>query len=252
MSKQFEGKVAIVTGASAGIGKAVAIALAAEGAKVTLAARRAPECEAILRQITEQGGEARFLPTDMTQEDDVRRMVQQTVDAWGRLDYACNNAGILGTAHVKCADYTTEAWDQVVRINMTAVFWSMKYELPAMLASGGGSIVNMASVAGHIGGPGGVAYHATKHAVIGLTKTVALEYATQGIRVNAVSPAVIQTEMADRFIPPEARAAVRAQHPMGRYGTPEEVAQAVVWLCSNGSSFTTGHVLLADGGLVAH
>ncbi|MEP7354431.1 MAG: SDR family oxidoreductase [Acidobacteriota bacterium] len=249
-TKMFAGKVALVTGGSSGIGRATALAFAAEGARVVIAARRAAESEATVKLIAEQGGEAFFVATDVSKATDVERLIATAVDKWGRLDLAFNNAGVLGTAFVPVPNYTEDAWDQVIDINLKGVFLSMKYEIPALLASGGGAIVNMSSVAGLIGGGAGIAYYASKHGVIGATKAAALEYATKGIRVNAVCPAVIETDMADTF-PKEVRTALLAAHPVGRFGSPEEVAQAVVWLCSDKASFVTGHSLAIDGGLLA-
>lgn len=250
MSRTFEGKVVLVTGGSSGIGRATALAFAAEGARVAIAARRAGESEQTVQQIVAQGGEAIFVATDITQPDQVERMVKTTVDRWGRLDCAFNNAGILGTPGVPTPAYGLDTWNNVITTNLTGVFLSMRYELPAMLASGGGAIVNMSSVAGQIGGPGGIAYYASKHGVIGATKAAALEFATQGIRVNAVCPAVIATDMADGF-PPERRAALLAAHPVGRFGKAEEVAELVLFLCSSKASFMTGQAVAVDGGLLA-
>lgn len=248
--KTFEGKVVLVTGGSSGIGRATALAFAAEGARVAIAARRPGESEEVVKQIVGQGGEAFFVQTDITQPAQVERMVQSTVDRWGRLDCAFNNAGIIGTPFVPTPAYGLETWDTVIGTNLTGVFLSLKYELPALLAGGGGAIVNMSSVAGQIGGPGGIAYYASKHGVIGATKAAALEFATKGIRVNAVCPAVIRTEMADAF-PPERAAALLAAHPIGRFGEAEEVAQTVLFLCSAKASFITGQAMAIDGGLLA-
>jgi NAD(P)-dependent dehydrogenase (short-subunit alcohol dehydrogenase family) len=177
-------------------------------------------------------------------------MVKTTVDRWGRLDCAFNNAGVLGSSFVATPDYELEVWNQVIGINLTGVFLSMKYEIPAMLASGGGAIVNMSSVAGQIGGPVGIAYYASKHGVIGATKAAAIEFSAKGVRVNAVCPAVIETDMASAF-PPAMRDVLIAAHPIGRFGTPDEVAQTVLFLCSDKASFITGHALAVDGGLLS-
>jgi NAD(P)-dependent dehydrogenase (short-subunit alcohol dehydrogenase family) len=180
-------------------------------------------------------------------------MVEACVEAYGGLDYAFNNAGIEGTGFVKTADYDEETFRQVIDVNLTGVFLSMKYEIPAMLARGGGAIVNMSSVAGLIGGVVGAAYHASKHGAIGLTKTAAVDYAKAGIRINAVCPGVITTAMAGRLFyeDPKVSAQLVAMHPMGRVGTVEEVANAVVWLCSDQASFITGETLRIDGGMLA-
>ena len=251
MSKQFEGKVAVVTGGSSGIGRATAIAFAAEGARVAIGARRAAESEETVHQIQAQGGEAIFVPTDVTRADQVKNLMDTAVSRWQRLDYAFNNAGIGGTSFVSISDYAEQVWDDVINVNLKGVFLSMKYEIPHMLKSGGGAIVNMSSVAGLIGGPIGIAYYASKHGVIGATKAAAMEYAKQGIRVNAVCPAVVRTPLSEGLFDPENEARALAMHPMGRFGTTEEVADAVVFLCSNKSSYITGHALAVDAGLLA-
>jgi len=251
MSKQFEGKVAVVTGGSSGIGRAAAIAFAAEGARVAIGARRAAESEETIRQIQAQGGEAIFVPTDVTRADQVKNLMDTAVSRWQRLDYAFNNAGIGGTSFVPIPEYAEQVWDDVIDINLKGVFLSMKYEIPHMLKSGGGAIVNMSSVAGLIGGPIGIAYYASKHGVIGATKAGAMEYAKQGIRVNAVCPAVIRTPMSEGLFDSENEARALALHPMGRFGTTEEVADAVVFLCSSRASYITGHALPVDAGLLA-
>jgi NAD(P)-dependent dehydrogenase (short-subunit alcohol dehydrogenase family) len=251
MSKVFEGKVALITGGSSGIGRATALAFAAEGARVVLGARRIAECQETVRLIEQQGGEAHFVETDVSVPEQVQALVQAAVDRWQRLDFAVNNAGIEGTPFVPVADYSVDVWDQVIDINLKGVFLSMKYEVPHLLKQSGSAIVNVASVAGLIGGVGGAAYHASKHGVIGLTRTVAMEYADKGLRVNAICPAVIRTAMADRFFKGMVGSVVDGFHPMGRIGTPEEAAAAVLWLCSPQSSFVTGIALPVDGGLTA-
>ena len=246
-------KVALITGGSSGIGRAAAVAFAKTGARVVVAARRRTEGEATLRLVEAAGSEGIFVPADVRHAAEVRAMVQACVEAYGGLDYAFNNAGIEGSAFVKTADYDEETFRQVIDVNLTGVFLSMKYEIPALLARGGGAIVNMSSVAGLIGGVVGAAYHASKHGVIGLTKTAALDYAKDGIRVNAVCPAVITTDMASRLFyqDPEVAKHIVAMHPMGRVGTVDEVANAVVWLCSDQSGFITGETLRIDGGMLA-
>jgi NAD(P)-dependent dehydrogenase (short-subunit alcohol dehydrogenase family) len=252
MSKLFEGKVAVITGGSSGIGRAAAIAFGADGARVAIGARRAAESEETIRQIQAQGGDAIFVPTDVTQADQVQKLMDTAVNRWQRLDFAFNNAGIGGSAFIPTPDYSEQVWDEVIDVNLKGVFLAMKYEIPHMLKSGGGAIVNMSSVAGLIGGPVGIAYYASKHGVIGATKAAAMEYAQKGIRVNAVCPAVIPTPLSEGlFKSPEVEARVLAMHPMGRFGTTQEVADAVVFLCSNKSSYITGHALPVDAGLLA-
>jgi NAD(P)-dependent dehydrogenase (short-subunit alcohol dehydrogenase family) len=248
MEQLFSGKVVLITGASSGIGRATALAFAAAGARVAFGARRETEGRETVRLIEEQGGEALFVATDVSQPQQMQRLVDTAVTKWGRLDCAVNNAGIEGTPGVNTADYSIDVWDQVMDVNLKGVFLAMKYEIPHMLKQGGGCIVNMSSIAGLIGGMGGAAYHASKHGVIGLTRTAAMEYAAAGIRVNAVCPAVIDTPMADRFFKGRDPASF---HPVGRVGTPQEIADAALWLCSNKSSFVTGIVLPIDGGLTA-
>jgi NAD(P)-dependent dehydrogenase (short-subunit alcohol dehydrogenase family) len=251
MSKLFEGKVAVITGGSSGIGRATAIAFAAEGARVAIGARRAAESEETIRLIHALGREAMFVPTDVTRADQVQKLMDAAMNRWQRLDLAFNNAGIGGTPFVPLPDYSEQVWDDVIDVNLKGVFLSMKYEIPHMLKSGGGAIVNMSSVAGLIGGPIGVAYYASKHGVIGATKAAALEYAKRGIRVNAVCPAVIRTPMSEGMFNTDLEASLLAVHPMGRFGTTEEVADAVVFLCSSKASYITGHALAVDSGLLA-
>ena len=250
MNQLLAGKVAVVTGASSGIGRAAALALAAEGARVALGARRLVEGEETVRLVREAGGEAVFVETDVRHSDQVQRLIQTAVDRWGKLDCAFNNAGIEGDVFVPTADYSETTWDEVIAINLTGVFLSMKYEIRQMLQHGGGAIVNMSSVAGLIGGAVGIAYYASKHGVVGMTKAAAIEYGTLGIRVNAVCPAVIDTDMAHRGFD-QMWGNLAGMHPIGRIGKASEVADAVVWLCSDHASFVTGHALPVDGGRVA-
>lgn len=248
--RRFEGKVALITGGNSGIGRATALAFAREGARVAVGARREAEGQETVRLIEEQGGEACFAATDVTSPQQVQRFVDAAVERWGRLDCAINNAGIEGTPFVPVTDYSIEVWDQVIDINLKGVFLAMKYEVPHLLKQPGASIVNVSSVAGLIGGPGGSAYYASKHGVVGLTKAVAMEYATRGLRVNAVCPAVIRTAMAQRFFKGK-EAIVDSLHPMNRTGTPEEAAAAILFLCSAEASFITGQALPVDGGATA-
>lgn len=253
MNESFGSKVALVTGGSSGIGRATALAFAEAGARVVVAARRRTEGERTIDLIRKSGGEARFVQADVSVREDVEELIDCCVQSYGGLDFACNNAGIEGTPYVPAAEYEEEVWDRVMAINLKGVWLCLKAQIPQMLkGGGGGSIVNMASVAGLKGGRIGVAYYASKHGVIGLTRAAALEYADKGIRINAVCPAVIKTEMAERsfFHDKKLTERILAMHPVGRLGTPEEVASAVVWLCSDGASFVTGHALPVDGGLL--
>jgi NAD(P)-dependent dehydrogenase (short-subunit alcohol dehydrogenase family) len=253
MDKQFSGKVALITGGNAGIGRAAAVAFAREGAKIVVSARRVEEGEQTIHMIRESGGEAIFVQADVSKTIDIQTLLDTTIATFGRLDFAFNNAGIEGTPFIPLADYSEEAWDEVIGINLKGVWLSMKYQIPHLLKQKGSAIVNMSSVAGLVGGYVGAAYYASKHGVVGLTKAAALEYAEQGLRVNAVAPAVIRTPMTERWLlqDPAVAAKVTAKHPIGRIGKPEEVAAAVLWLCSDAASFTTGHVLPIDGGYLA-
>ena len=252
VERMFDGEVALVTGGSSGIGRAAALAFAAHGAKVVVASRRPEESEETVRQIIAAGGSAIFVKTDVSQAAQVQALVARAVAEYGGLNHAFNNAGIEGTAFVPVQHYSEETWDSVIDINLKGVFLSMKYELPELLKTRG-AIVNMASVAGLKSSRMGMAYAASKHGVVGMTKAAAVEYADKGVRINAVAPAVIVTPMAERafFQDPTVQARVVAMHPLGRLGQPEEVAQAVIWLCSKAASFTTGHTLPVDGGLLA-
>nr|WP_207225004.1 SDR family oxidoreductase [Rivibacter subsaxonicus] len=246
----FNGEVALVTGGSSGIGRATALAFAAEGARVVVASRRSEESTETVSLIRAAGGDAIFVKADVSKASEVEALVARAVEHYGALNFAFNNAGIEGDPFVPLARYSETSWDEVIDINLKGVFLSMKYELPHIVRTRG-AIVNMASVAGLRGGRLGVAYYASKHGVVGLTKAAALEYADQGVRINAVAPAVIQTPLADRAgltSDPARTARVLAMHPLGRVGVPEEVANAVLWLCSKGASFTTGHALPVDGG----
>ncbi|MBS1919364.1 MAG: SDR family oxidoreductase [Bacteroidetes bacterium] len=250
MEKIFENKVAIVTGGSFGIGQAAAFAFVQRGAKVVIADW--VENKETLDSIKSMNGNAFFVKCDVSDESDVKSMVEQTIAKYGRLDYAFNNAGVEGlpaTTH----ECTTENWDRTTGINLKGVWLCMKYEILQMLKHGKGIIVNNASVAGLVGFPNIPAYVASKHGVIGLTKNAALEYAKQNIRVNAVCPGVIKTAMIDRFTgkDKEVEKQFAGQEPVGRLGEPQEVADAVIWLCSDSSSFVTGNAIPVDGGWTA-
>lgn len=249
---ELSGKVAIVTGAGAGIGRATAIALAAEGAAVVVSDVDVDGGQQTAREITDKGGKAHFVRADVSDDDQVAALVAETVERFGGLDAAFNNAGIEGVP-APTADCTPENWQRTIAVNLTGVWSCMRHELPRMLERGGGSIVNCASVAGLVGFANIPAYTASKHGVVGLTKTAALDYAERGIRVNAVCPGVIDTEMVERFTGgvDEALDAMIAMEPVGRLGHPEEIADAVVWLCSDRSSFVTGQAIAVDGGFVA-
>jgi NAD(P)-dependent dehydrogenase (short-subunit alcohol dehydrogenase family) len=257
MPGHLEGKVALVTGGASGIGRATALTFAREGAKLVVADMNEEGGQQTVHMITEQGGEAIFVRTDVSQAVEVQALISKAVETYGRLDCAHNNAGIsgfgiAGDGYTLTTEYPEERWHQVIAVNLTGVWLCMKYEIAQMLTQGGGTIVNTASAAGLVGGRGMSAYVASKHGVVGLTKTAALEYAQQGIRVNCVCPGWIQTPMTARGLSdPEQKAQIVAREPIGRVGTPEEVAETVVWLCSDAASFVTGHAMSVDGGLVA-
>jgi NAD(P)-dependent dehydrogenase (short-subunit alcohol dehydrogenase family) len=248
----MEGKVAIVTGAAAGIGRATAIAFAQESARVVVSDVDDTGGEETVRLIRDAGGEAVYVRADVSRQPDVEALIARTVQEFGRLDFAFNNAGIEGESN-STAECSEENWDRVMDINLKGVWLCMKYEIEQMLKQDGGAIVNCSSIAGLTGFPGIPAYTASKHGLLGLTKSAALDYATRGIRVNAVCPGVIRTAMIDRFTggSREAEEQLVSGEPMGRMGTPEEIASAVLWLCSEGAGFVTGHPLVVDGGWVA-
>jgi NAD(P)-dependent dehydrogenase (short-subunit alcohol dehydrogenase family) len=250
----FEGKVALVSGAGSGIGRASALAFARAGACVIVSDVDAPGGDETVRQVSGAGGLARFVAADVTDERQVEALVAAAVETFGRLDYAHNNAGI-GAPPAALQDTDRSSFERVLAVNLTGVWLCLKHEARQMLQQGGGAIVNTASLAGLIGFPMNVAYSASKHGVIGLTRTAALEYARAGIRVNAVCPAFVRTPMVERFVevsgPRMSYERLASMQPMGRLGTVQEVADAVVWLCSDEAGFITGHALPLDGGTTA-
>ncbi|HEX2529868.1 MAG TPA: SDR family oxidoreductase [Burkholderiaceae bacterium] len=247
---EWKEQVALVTGAASGIGRATALAFAQEGARVIACDVQAESGEETARMVRDLGGEAQFMAADVSKSADVEQLVYQTVQRYGRLDFAFNNAGIEGVM-AATADCTEQNWDRTLAINLKGVWLCMKYELRHMLERGAGTIVNCSSVAGLVGFPQLPAYVASKHGIVGLTRAAALEYATQGIRINAVCPGVIQTAMVDRLSHDHPDLQLAAGEPIGRMGTPEEVAASVVWLCSDRASFITGQAIAVDGGWVA-
>jgi NAD(P)-dependent dehydrogenase (short-subunit alcohol dehydrogenase family) len=253
MATGLDGKVALVTGGGSGIGKASALALAREGARVVISDINVDSGQATVSAIESAGGHGIFVRADVSQRTDVEAMINSTMEIYGQLDCAFNNAGIEGAVGVPVSESPEDDWDQVIDINLKGVWLCMKYELAHMAREGAGAIVNTASVAGLVGGTFGAAYYASKHGVIGLTKAAAIEYGKSNIRVNAVCPGVIRTEMAERLLKGDqtVEGAITALHPLGRLGTPEEVADTVVWLCSDSASFVTGQAIAVDGGFVA-
>jgi NAD(P)-dependent dehydrogenase (short-subunit alcohol dehydrogenase family) len=251
--KEFEGKVALVTGGGSGIGRATALAFAREGAKVVIGNRNVERGEETVSKIRDAGGKATFRRTDVLVAAEIEALVDHAVKTYGRLDIAFNNAGIEGDMLPTIVDHTEASFDAIMDVNVKGVWLSMKYEIPRMLEQGSGAIVNCSSVAGVIGFPGIGIYVASKHAVVGLTKTAALEFSAKGIRINAVNPAVIDTEMVDRIAGgmKMKKDDLKTFHPIGRIGRVEEVAEAVLWLCSDRASFVTGHSLIVDGGFTA-
>jgi len=252
MAGMLQDKVALVTGGASGIGRATAVAMAAAGAHVAVADLTADTGLEVVAEVNALGREALFQPTDVSSAESVDALIDAVIARWGRLDCAFNNAGIADEGKFTI-DATEENWDRVNGVNLKGVWLCLRREIREMLKTGGGAIVNTASVAGLVGWRGSATYSATKHGVIGLTRTAALEYARQGIRVNAICPGVIDTPMGA----PATRTtgtvhdALLARHPQGRFGAPEEVAGAVIWLCSDQSTFTNGHALTVDGGYVA-
>ena len=252
MTDTFKDKVALVTGGSSGIGRATSLAFAREGARVAIADLEPTGAAETARMIEDIGGSATVFEIDVTKAAEVASLVERVVQTYGRLDCAFNNAGIGGNV-AKTADYPEEEWDRTIDVNLKGVWLCMKYEIPVMEKQGSGAIVNTASIYGLAGAAGYIAYNAAKHGVVGITRTAALEYATAGIRINAVCPGYIRTPMTQPGIDanPELERKMVSQTPMGRMGMPDEIAEAVVWLCSDAASFVTGHTMTPDGGYMA-
>jgi NAD(P)-dependent dehydrogenase (short-subunit alcohol dehydrogenase family) len=252
MPTELEGKIGLVTGGTSGIGRDTAVLFAKAGVKVVVAGRRRQEGEETVELIRAAGGDGLFVKADVSKASEVEALVQAAVEKFGRLDLAFNNAGIEGV-WVPIVRQSEEDWDRTIDINLKGVWLCLKYEIRQMLKQGGGgAVVNMASVTGLVGSAGAAAYSASKHGVIGLTKSAALENAKNRIRVNAVCPAVIETPMAERlFGAPQVHKSVLGSHPIGRFGRPAEIAEAVIWMCSDRSSFMTGQSLVLDGGFLA-
>lgn len=250
MAFDFSGKVALVTGAASGIGAAIAHQLAASGAKVVVADLDATGAAAVVSEITAAGGTAIAATADVGKAADVEALVEKAVATYGALHLAVNNAGIGGPA-APTGEYPLEGWAKVIDVNLNSVFYGLRYEIPALLKSGGGAIVNMASILGSVGFAQSPAYVAAKHAVVGLTKNAAIEYAKQNIRVNAVGPGFIDTPLLSKNLTPEALGFIKGLHPIGRLGTADEVAALTLFLLSNEASFITGSYHLVDGGYVA-
>jgi len=250
--KRLEGKIALVTGGSSGIGQATASAFAREGAKVVIADVQVEGSTKTLQMIKKVGSEGIFVKTDVSQAGEVESLIKKVVESYGRLDCAFNNAGIE-TERSFTADCSEAVWDRVINTNLKGVWLCLKYEIRQMITQGGGVIVNTASTMGLVGFPGSPAYIASKHGIMGLTKAAALEYAKDGIRINAVCPTVTMTPMIERAMTssPDAFEILRSMHPMGRFAKVEDIAEAVVWLCSDATSYITGQPVVVDGGYIA-
>jgi NAD(P)-dependent dehydrogenase (short-subunit alcohol dehydrogenase family) len=252
MTRELEGKVGLVTGGTSGIGRDTAVLFAKAGAKVVVAGRREPEGNETVELVRAAGGDGLFVKSDVSKATEVDALIQKAVEKFGRLDVAFNNAGVEGV-WAPIIRQSEEDWDRTIDINLKGVWLCLKYEIRQMLTQGGGgAIVNMASIIGLVGSAGVAAYSASKHGVIGLTKTAALETAKSGIRINAVCPGFTETPMADRTLrAPAVHKYFLSCHPIGRFGRPQEIGEAVVWMCSDRASFMTGQSLVLDGGFLA-
>jgi len=248
--KILASKVAIVTGASSGIGEAIAITFAAAGAKVVVSDINEEGGNSVVEKIKSNGGEAIFIKADTSKADENEKLVTATVKHFGGLDIAVNNAGIGGPAALT-GDYTVEDWDKVIAVNLSGVFYGLRYQIPAIIANGGGNIINMASVLGQVGTKFSPAYVAAKHGVVGLTKAAAIEYADQKVRINSVGPGYVKTPLLVKHLSEDQMDALVKQHPIGRLGESQEIAELVLWLASDKASFVTGTYYAADGGFLA-
>jgi NAD(P)-dependent dehydrogenase (short-subunit alcohol dehydrogenase family) len=248
--KSLDNKVAIVTGASSGIGEAIAITFAAAGAKVVVSDINEEGGKSVVEKIISNGGEAVFIKADTSKAEENEKLVTETVKHFGGLDIAVNNAGVGGPAALT-GDYPIEDWDKVIAVNLSGVFYGLRYQIPAIIANGGGNIINMASVLGQVGTKFSPAYVAAKHGVVGLTKAAAIEYAEQNIRINSVGPGYIKTPLLVKHLSEDQMDGLINQHPIGRLGESQEIAELVLWLASDKASFVTGTYYAADGGLLA-
>lgn len=247
----LQDKVALVTGAASGIGRAIALLYGREGARVVVSDLNPEAGEETVGLVRDAGGEARFVRTDVSDPEACARLVQELLSSYGRLDVACNNAGIGGEQN-PTAEYSVEDWQRVIAVNLSSVFYCMKAQIPAMLQDGGGSIVNMASILGQVGFAGSPAYSAAKHGVVGLTKTAALDHSAQGVRVNVVGPGFIHTPMIEGLEhDADTQSLLVERHPIGRLGEPQEVAELVAWLSSDKAAFVTGAYIPVDGAYLA-